>query len=279
MRFAVFADAGSLWDYRGPTYWTRPAKPSDADRVNIVRSSVGAGLIWNSPFGPLRFDFAYALTKEPYDRTQILPFRRRHPLLASPARRRRHWIAARFCGIHSALRRTAVPIVGSGCSFAANPHGRHDRAAVLQEPPSLTIAEIAALTRRGRATGAARTAPLGRGAARHRDARDLAFLDNPRYLDQIGIDASRRLSASRRVSSPRAPARSRGPAGSREPYRAFVAVARALFPHALRPSSLFAAAGIAPGAQRACDGAARERRHHRSRRRHRAAAPRSVPAP
>ncbi len=34
----------------------------------------------------------------------------------------------------------------------------------------------------------------------------------------------------------------------REPYRAFVTVARTLFPAALRPSSLFEASGIAPGA-------------------------------
>jgi UDP-3-O-[3-hydroxymyristoyl] glucosamine N-acyltransferase len=34
----------------------------------------------------------------------------------------------------------------------------------------------------------------------------------------------------------------------REPYRAFVAVARALFPDSLRPSSMFGAAGVAPGA-------------------------------
>jgi UDP-3-O-[3-hydroxymyristoyl] glucosamine N-acyltransferase len=33
-----------------------------------------------------------------------------------------------------------------------------------------------------------------------------------------------------------------------DPYRAFIAVARALFPDAMRPSSLFEAAGIAPGA-------------------------------
>ena len=39
-----------------------------------VRSSVGVGLIWDSPFGPLRFDLAYALTKEPYDHTQIFRF-------------------------------------------------------------------------------------------------------------------------------------------------------------------------------------------------------------
>ena len=35
---------------------------------------------------------------------------------------------------------------------------------------------------------------------------------------------------------------------AREPYRAFVAVTRKLFPDALRPSSLFEAEGVAPGA-------------------------------
>ena len=32
------------------------------------------GLIWDSPLGPLRFDLAYPLTKESYDRTQIFRF-------------------------------------------------------------------------------------------------------------------------------------------------------------------------------------------------------------
>ena len=39
-----------------------------------MRSSVGVGLIWDSPLGPLRFDFAYALTKQPYDKTQFFRF-------------------------------------------------------------------------------------------------------------------------------------------------------------------------------------------------------------
>ena len=39
-----------------------------------IRSSVGVGLIWDSPLGPLRFDFAIPLTKESYDRTQIFRF-------------------------------------------------------------------------------------------------------------------------------------------------------------------------------------------------------------
>ena len=33
------------------------------DNSNVVRTSVGVGLIWASPFGPLRFDYAVPLTK------------------------------------------------------------------------------------------------------------------------------------------------------------------------------------------------------------------------
>jgi outer membrane protein insertion porin family len=40
----------------------------------IIRSSVGAGLIWSSPFGPLRFDFAFPVTKASYDRKQWFRF-------------------------------------------------------------------------------------------------------------------------------------------------------------------------------------------------------------
>ena len=95
MRGAVYSDAGSLWGYKGPTFdpstgvgmfcnTTQPyaasAQPSSATFSGncggdaFIRSSVGVGLIWDSPFGPLRFDLAYPLTKEPYDRTQIFRF-------------------------------------------------------------------------------------------------------------------------------------------------------------------------------------------------------------
>ncbi len=49
----------------------------------MIRSSVGVGLIWDSPLGPLRFDFAYPLSKycatnsaggEICDRTQMFRF-------------------------------------------------------------------------------------------------------------------------------------------------------------------------------------------------------------
>jgi outer membrane protein insertion porin family len=44
------------------------------DNGNVVRSSVGVGLIWASPFGPLRFDYAVPLTKGPNDRVQQFKF-------------------------------------------------------------------------------------------------------------------------------------------------------------------------------------------------------------
>src|SRR6267154_1204971 len=83
LKGAVYADAGSLWGYQGPTSWTAtgevnsPTCPTCAmqyDDTNIIRTSVGAGLIWQSPFGPLRFDYAVPLTKGKYDIVQQFKF-------------------------------------------------------------------------------------------------------------------------------------------------------------------------------------------------------------
>jgi len=83
MRFAMFADAGQLLDYRGPTFWDVTGEnlttclngvPGQVCKDSLVRSSAGVGLIWDSPFGPLRFDLAYALTKQTYDRLQLFRF-------------------------------------------------------------------------------------------------------------------------------------------------------------------------------------------------------------
>ena len=81
MRFAMFADAGSVWGYRGPTQFANglsvttidPFTGKDTDSM-LVRSSVGAGIIWDSPFGPIRIDYAFPLTKDPNDRVQELRF-------------------------------------------------------------------------------------------------------------------------------------------------------------------------------------------------------------
>jgi outer membrane protein insertion porin family len=75
LKAAVFADAGSLWGYKGPTSFPAlsPSLMTVGDSRQI-RSSIGAGLIWDSPFGPMRVDYAIPLTKAPYDITQRLYF-------------------------------------------------------------------------------------------------------------------------------------------------------------------------------------------------------------
>jgi outer membrane protein insertion porin family len=67
LRGAVFADAGSLWGHDD-------LQGLDVQDSSMVRSSVGASVIWNSPFGLLRADFAEALTKADYDKTQVFRF-------------------------------------------------------------------------------------------------------------------------------------------------------------------------------------------------------------
>jgi outer membrane protein insertion porin family len=74
IKVAAFADAGSLWDYQGPTFWNVTGEHLVFDDDAAVRSSVGVGLIWDSPLGPLRFDFAVPVTKKSYDRTQWFRF-------------------------------------------------------------------------------------------------------------------------------------------------------------------------------------------------------------
>jgi outer membrane protein insertion porin family len=74
IKFAVFADAGSLWNYKSETSWAVTGEQLIVGDSPAVRSSVGVGFIWDSPLGPLRFDLAQALTKESYDRTQFFRF-------------------------------------------------------------------------------------------------------------------------------------------------------------------------------------------------------------
>ena len=65
IKVAVFADAGSLWDYQGPTSWSVTGETLQVglNSPSMIRSSVGVGLLWDSPLGPLRFDLAYPITK------------------------------------------------------------------------------------------------------------------------------------------------------------------------------------------------------------------------
>ena len=72
MGAAVFADAGSLFNASGRA--KEVVDPADLLDDSTVRSSVGGSILWNSPVGPLRVDFAQALTKEDYDDEQFFRF-------------------------------------------------------------------------------------------------------------------------------------------------------------------------------------------------------------
>tara|TARA_R110002124_G_scaffold63350_40_gene173458 strand:- start:20184 stop:22322 length:2139 start_codon:yes stop_codon:yes gene_type:complete len=69
---AIWADAA--WVDGLPRIGTGAAAASNVDPGSQDapwRTSVGASLIWDSPFGPLRGDFAHVLNKASSDRTQI----------------------------------------------------------------------------------------------------------------------------------------------------------------------------------------------------------------
>ncbi|WP_432347704.1 outer membrane protein assembly factor BamA [Shinella yambaruensis] len=69
-RGAVFVDAGTLYG--------NDVKTVAADRVRgedmSLRASVGASIIWASPFGPLRVDYAVPVKKESFDEVQRFKF-------------------------------------------------------------------------------------------------------------------------------------------------------------------------------------------------------------
>lgn len=71
-RGAVFADAGTLFGYEGRRVIQGTTINVRDDRS--IRSSVGASLLWASPLGPIRFDYAWALSKGAGDRTQAFRF-------------------------------------------------------------------------------------------------------------------------------------------------------------------------------------------------------------
>jgi outer membrane protein insertion porin family len=95
LKGAVFADAGTLFGYKGATSFDinrngiiegySPVSGCAAS-LNVqqecfnvsdskdIRSSAGVSLLWSSPLGPIRFDYAFVLSKVDGDRTQAFRF-------------------------------------------------------------------------------------------------------------------------------------------------------------------------------------------------------------
>jgi outer membrane protein insertion porin family len=74
LKATAFVDAGSVFRYSGPTTFPGSAQSLQLANSNVVRSSVGAGLTWASPFGALTVDYAVPLSKAAYDVVQPLRF-------------------------------------------------------------------------------------------------------------------------------------------------------------------------------------------------------------
>jgi outer membrane protein insertion porin family len=74
LKATAFIDAGSVFHYNGPTAFPGSTQSLQVANNNVVRSSIGAGLTWASPFGALTVDYAVPLTKAAYDVVQPLRF-------------------------------------------------------------------------------------------------------------------------------------------------------------------------------------------------------------
>jgi outer membrane protein insertion porin family len=94
LKGALFVDAGTLTGYQGQTNFSgllgystpvicKSKVPQSAlvqpsclivDDENVIRTSVGASIIWASPLGPIRIDAAIPVIKGKYDQTQIINF-------------------------------------------------------------------------------------------------------------------------------------------------------------------------------------------------------------
>jgi UDP-3-O-[3-hydroxymyristoyl] glucosamine N-acyltransferase len=117
----------------------------------------------------------------------------------------------------------------------------------FEQPPSSTLAELAALTK-AHLVDASRGGQIVKGLASLDEAgpMHLAFFDNLKYADQLASTKAGACLVSPRfeASVPAHVAVLR----ATHPFRAFVQIARELYGSALRPQSWFGVAGIAPSA-------------------------------
>jgi outer membrane protein insertion porin family len=74
LKAIAFVDSGSVFHYNGPTTFPGSTQSLQLANANVLRSSVGVGMTWASPFGPLNVSYAMPITKASYDVTQPLGF-------------------------------------------------------------------------------------------------------------------------------------------------------------------------------------------------------------
>jgi len=68
VRGRLFTDIGAVWEIDDNSI------PVELQDSSSPRVTVGTGISWNSPFGPLVVDFGYAVIKEDFDETELFSF-------------------------------------------------------------------------------------------------------------------------------------------------------------------------------------------------------------
>ncbi|MEL7428838.1 MAG: BamA/TamA family outer membrane protein, partial [Pseudomonadota bacterium] len=81
LRGALFADAGQLFNPGTGTLAAIAASNPGLTAAQLaqadddaLRASVGGSVIWDSPFGPLRVDYAVPISEQPFDDIEELNF-------------------------------------------------------------------------------------------------------------------------------------------------------------------------------------------------------------
>lgn len=69
LRGAVFADAGTLYGNKAQLF----GGPIEGENASL-RASLGAGIVWSSPFGVVRVDYGFPVLKESFDQIQHFRF-------------------------------------------------------------------------------------------------------------------------------------------------------------------------------------------------------------
>jgi UDP-3-O-[3-hydroxymyristoyl] glucosamine N-acyltransferase len=120
--------------------------------------------------------------------------------------------------------------------------------ALRQSGRKLTVADIASLTGSKLQAGGAADRRIGNiASAESAGGADICFVDDPRRLKELTESRAGACLIAVELAAAAPPGLT--VLVNEAPHRAFVTVARALFPDALRPSSLFATNGRAEGAR------------------------------
>ncbi|MEJ0062993.1 MAG: outer membrane protein assembly factor BamA [Alphaproteobacteria bacterium] len=69
IKFHIFSDAGTIGKVA-----VSPAPGEDLRTDQSIRASIGLGATWQSPFGPVRLDFAHPVMKQSYDKLEKFRF-------------------------------------------------------------------------------------------------------------------------------------------------------------------------------------------------------------